>query len=445
MAFSFRLDRLELRNFRQFELFSIDFDERLTVLVGNNGSGKSSVLDAASIALDCLCFYLTYRHQSLINQSDARVQLFDLGDTVDAQPQYPVAVTSHGCVGEDAAGLEWTASRNSPDGDMSYSGAQKLMNAADICRQRVQDGDQSLVLPLMAYYGTGRLWGSVTHGAQRRKTFTRLDGYANALGAVIDENQLLTWFFKMTAQDFQRTQSLRIREESAQFAAVRGAVEQCFKAITDSEQVHVTYSFDADDLEIEYIDKAGVDQRLTLSQLSDGYRAVLGMVADIAYRMALLNPMLGKDVLTTPGVVLIDEVDLHLHPLWQARVLGDLLHIFPEVQFIVTTHAPVVISSVRSRHIRVLDNGGEARHLGTEIYGSDAGRALIQVLGAPERPVEVQAQFDEFYKVLDEGDYKQAEQLLDAIKELVGADDTGYVSASTAFVLERDEARYAAD
>lgn len=178
MAFSFRLDRLALRNFRQFELFSIDFDERLTVLVGNNGSGKSSILDAASIALDYFRCGLTSLQQLIIRQSDARVQLFDLGDTFDAQPQYPVAITSHGRVGEDAACLEWTVSRNSPDGDMSYDGARKLQSTANDCRQRVQDGDRSLVLPLMAYYGTGRLWGSTTHSAQRRKTFTRLAGYA---------------------------------------------------------------------------------------------------------------------------------------------------------------------------------------------------------------------------------------------------------------------------
>ncbi len=134
---------------------------------------------------------------------------------------------------------------------------------------------------------------------------------------------MLTWFFKMTAQDVQRAQSLKPTVESGLFAAVRGVVEQCFQGITDSKRVNVTYNLDADDLDVEYVDLHGEVQRMSMGLLSDGYRTVLSMVADVAYRMALLNPALGGDaVKKTPGIVLIDEIDLHLHPLWQARILG---------------------------------------------------------------------------------------------------------------------------
>ena len=85
-----------------------------------------------------------------------------------------------------------------------------------------------------------------------------------------------------------------------------------------------------------------------MKELSDGYKNTLSMVADIAYRMAVLNPWLLDRVLTeTTGIVLIDEIDLHLHPQWQQRIIGDLRTIFPKVQFIVSTHAPLVINSVK--------------------------------------------------------------------------------------------------
>ena len=158
-----------------------------------------------------------------------------------------------------------------------------------------------------------------------------------------------------------------------------------------SDRVNVTYNLDMDDLDIEYIDSSFNVQRTALSQLSDGYRSTLSLIADIAYRMALLNPSLGKDVLKTPGIVLIDEVDLHLHPIWQARILGDLRSIFPNIQFVVTTHVPAVISSVRSQQVRIIADGEKALTPAIEIYGSDAGRVLTSIMNAPERPVEIQA------------------------------------------------------
>lgn len=111
----------------------------------------------------------------------------------------------------------------------------------------------------------------------------------------------------------------------------------------------MTHNLDVDDLDVEYLDSDGSVRRMPVGMLSDGHRSTLGMVADIAYRMALLNPALGGRVVNeTPGVVLIDEVNLHLHPLWQARILGDLRDIFPRVQFIVTTHAPTGTTLTRS-------------------------------------------------------------------------------------------------
>lgn len=164
-------------------------------------------------------------------------------------------------------------------------------------------------------------------------------------------------------------------------AAVCEAVEQRFQAITQADKALVSYNLDVNDLDVEYFDKKGEYHRLPFSQFSDGYRTMMSMVADIAYRMALLNPMLGKKVLETPGVVLIDEVDLHLHPLWRARVLQDLQAIFPYVQFIVTTHAPMVISFVPGSCIRILgdERAYKPEH---ESFGLGSNDVLTGIMGA---------------------------------------------------------------
>ena len=449
MAFDLKLDSLELTNFHKFERYSIDFDESMTVLVGDNGSGKSSILDAAAVSLSTVVSQLSHQPAIRLSSSDARLSFYDMEGFTDRQEQYPVTISARGRVGEGPQDehAAWSYVLKSSDDNAFNLPNQQLQHLLRNCTERIQSGDSSLVLPVAAYYGTSRLHAHTQSGRNRRsKPFSRQDGYSNALDATIGTNQMLDWFFKMTAQNVQRSQSLRPAGESKLFVAVRTAIEQCFQSITGSKRVNVTYNLDTDDLDIEYFDNGNEVQRMSLSLLSDGYRTTLSMVADIAYRMALLNPALGEKVLSeTPGIVLIDEVDLHLHPLWQARILGDLRSIFPKVQFIVTTHAPIVISSVGKQHIRLLNNDEEAQVPSAEVYGSDVGRVLISVMGAPERPEGVQRKFDEFYNVLGVGDFDQARTLLDELVKTVGNDDTDVVGAQTALSLEEADARYAAD
>ena len=124
--------------------------------------------------------------------------------------------------------------------------------------------------------------------------------------------------------------------------------------------------------------------------MSDGYKNTLSMISDIAYRMAVLNPQLGEHVLDkTPGIILIDEIDLHLHPEWQQTILNDLQNVFPKVQFIITSHAPVVINSVEREHIRILDNGHVYMPV-VQTYGRDVNSILREVMGVGERPADVQ-------------------------------------------------------
>lgn len=448
MAFEMRLDSLELTNFHQFKRYAVDFDERLTVLVGDNGTGKSSVLAAAGASLGGFLLYFGCTVHRLIQREDARVAQYEIDGIVDQQSQYPVTVMARGFAGErdGKSATEWSCALSSQDAKTSFDGSGELTKLAYACQQRVQAGDTDLVLPVIASYGTDRLWRREARGAgNRRHAFSRQDGYAACLNAQASADQMLSWFFKMTAQDVQRAQSMRQREQSPLYAAVRGAVATCFRSITGSPHVNVFYNLDTDDLAIEYQDGEGAVQQMPMGLLSDGYRATLSMVADIAYRMAVLNPQLGDDVLNTPGIVLVDEIDLHLHPLWQARILGDLRAIFPNVQFIVTTHAPVVVSSVRAKHVRILVGGDSAERLHDEVYGSDAGGVLVSVMDAPERPEGVQQKLDEFYRELDLRHFENARTLLSELEAEVGPNNTDVVGAWTSLSLEEADVSHATD
>ncbi len=183
----------------------------------------------------------------------------------------------------------------------------------------------------------------------------RSNGYIDSLDGAANDKLMMKWFQKMTIQELQR------KQEIPEFTAVRTAMEQVFASITGFSDVNVQFNLDTGDIDVIYYDQNNEHVRIPLSLLSDGYKCTISLIADIAYRMAILNPQLLDKVLTeTEGIVLIDEVDLHLHPTWQKRILKDLLDIFPRVQFIVSTHAPEVINSVRSDSVVILKDNIEA-------------------------------------------------------------------------------------
>lgn len=169
------------------------------------------------------------------------------------------------------------------------------------------------------------------------------------------------------------------------------------------------------------------------------------LITDIAYRMALLNPSLGEDILEEPGIMLIDEVEPHLHPLWQARILGNLRSIFPNIQFAVTTHAPAVISSVRPQQVRIIADGEKAMTRTTEIYGSNADRVLTSIMNAPKRPIKIQAKLDAIYILLDSGNYNATQKAIDDFAKHIRNDDTNLVGACTALSPEKVADLCAAD
>ena len=152
--------------------------------------------------------------------------------------------------------------------------------------------------------------------------------------------------------------------------------------------------------------------------------------------MAVLNPTLGDQILEkTLGIVLIDEIDLHLHPQWQQTILSDLHAIFPKIQFIVSSHAPAVINSVSREQIRILDHGG-IYIPAAQTYGRDANSILREVMNVSERPADIKHRMDLFYAYMDENNYREADKVLTEIEAIVGTTDPDIAAARTSLDLE---------
>ena len=421
---SYLINKLEVCNFRKFESISVEFERQLTVLVGDNGVGKSTLIDAASIALGTLFQKIENAKAPGITPDDAHGAVIKQGDMFDVQSRYPVTIGADGIVlGKNA---HWSRSLNTAKGRATIADAAAVVDAGARLQKLVGSGD-TVVLPILARYGTDRLWARTEPKDQSLPNRTR--GYEGALQASSNDARMNAWFKSQSIWEWQN------RRDSALFSAVKRALASCFDAAASTVDAMVDFDAELGQLVFTYSTADGNYHRDRIHSMSDGYRGTLSLFADIAYRMAMLNPALGDRVLETPGVVMIDEIDLHLHPRWQARILEDLVRIFPNVQFIVTTHSPVVVASVPRGDIRVLD--GEAVSVpATETRGRDAGDILNTVLDASSRPEEAVQLFDAFNRAVDEGRHADARVELEKLEAFVGADDPDVVAARTTLELE---------
>lgn len=181
-------------------------------------------------------------------------------------------------------------------------------------------------------------------------------------------------------------------------------------------------------------------QELRVDQLSDGEKCPLALIGDLARRLAIANPG-AKEPLHGDGIVLIDEIDLHLHPSWQRRVIGWLETTFPNCQLIVSTHSPQVLSSVRpDQNVFLLREDGENGVVAEKVtaFGRDTNTILRDLMGVSKRPEEIAERLAACYSLIDEGRLSEAAAKRDELEGLVGPDDPDVIGVS--LLIRRREA-----
>ena len=193
------------------------------------------------------------------------------------------------------------------------------------------------------------------------------------------------------------------------------------------------YSVKSKDIEVSYRKNDQIE-KLPLHMFSDGIRITLTMVADIASRMAKLNPQLLDKVLESPGVILIDEIDMHLHPSWQSRIITSLLETFTNVQIITTTHSPIVISNIKSEYLRILKNNEIMRPLVD--YNREIEDILNIIMETDYRPEEVRELINQIHQNIENKELVKAKKLLNQLKDLLGEKDSEVLSARNSIELE---------
>jgi len=329
-----RINSLTLKDFRGFTEYQLDLAARFNLLIGDNGSGKTALLDALSVALGA--YFLGIPDQPSLNlaKEDIRNEELVVGQTTTREKAGEAIVTAFGVV--DDHEIRWVRSLLG-DGRTTRKWAKEIEIIANKMAQQIKTPEGSnVVLPVIAYYGTGRLWAFLRDMERRtQKPGSRFLGYQGCLDPKSDQKTFFRWF------KTHELAALQKQERRHTLEAVREAI---VRMIPGASRIYWDIEFDEPRLEMNI---SGIAQTIPFHFLSDGYRNMVGIVADLAFRMATLNPQLGEQAIwNTPGVVLIDEIDLHLHPNWQRVVVRHLMEAFPMVQFVATTHSPFIIQSL---------------------------------------------------------------------------------------------------
>lgn len=428
-----RIRRLRLENFRCFEKLELNLEPDYTVLVGINGAGKSTILDGLSIALGGYLTGFDGIKSNYILPEDAHYRTYASGSRIDVQEQYPVGIEADAEIDMGKKSIRWCRSLNGKMRRTTHGQATDVVEYARELQNALREGDKKCVLPLISYYGTGRLWAR----KRNKKAITSDDrkmnrqmGYIDCLEPASNEKQMMAWFEEMTYIQLQENCPI------PELEAVKRALSMCYMSSDpDILDAKFTYDVKSHELEVVLYKTYGRIEKLPVRMLSDGVKGIISLVADIAYRMALLNPNLLDDALMTPGVVLIDEIDMHLHPMWQKKIMSDLTKIFPNVQFVVTTHSPNVLTNIKKEHIRILDH----YHLcepQNATYGRSVEDILLEVMGVDVRPDQVRMILEKFSQAIDNENYQLAQQYLHEMKAILGSNAKEVVESQITLDVE---------
>jgi predicted ATP-binding protein involved in virulence len=407
-AGTLRLDRLKLTNFRCFTECEIDLHPKLTVLVAENGRGKTALLDAIGIALALFVDTLAGLGQSHgFERSDVHRARGADGKT---EPKLPVKLAARGTF--EGETLRWSRERSSTEkGKRTTTGsARKLRKVALGLRARLAafaggDSFEAPVLPVVAFYGTGRLWSehrlTSIKKAPPPSTMARVTGYFDGLSSSSSFRTFADWY-EATA-GAAKSPAGRAFGQDERPERLLAAVRQATRLMLEPTGWRdLDWDFEQRMLVAEHPQHG----RLPLSVLSDGVRNMIALVADLAHRCVRLNPQLGEDAAArTPGILLIDEVDMHLHPRWQQLVVDLLRRTFPAMQMVLSTHSPHVLSTVDVESIRVLrvEDGRGVFHTPTfQTRGVESADVLAAIMGVDPVPQVEQARWLSRYRAMIE-------------------------------------------
>lgn len=367
------IKKIHIQNFKGFEKKDIAFNPKFNVAIGNNATGKSTLLHSIQVALggylQCLDIPASKNYRRQYKTGEAFVKWSDLerGYVKNPDPTLIETTAKFSHFTEEVSWRRVMLKNNTTSHNKQEAGI--LMNAVE--RLLAQKQQAQVTMPIVASFGTERTVAQLRKGkkAQSRRT-SREKAFLAALSEKVDFNGVIEWMHNYD-------KSLQYNKEfPGTQKAVFNAIHTAIPYLKDVEYNSYYQEFEA----AVTIDKYTFGKTLH-SNMSDGLKAMLNLVAEIAFRCVILNGFKGeRAVIDTEGVVLIDELDMHLHPKWQMHVVQNLKDAFPGLQFIVTSHSPFIVQSLKKEELIILEEDLEV--------GSDPFRRSIEEISSNEMGVE---------------------------------------------------------
>lgn len=462
------IKKLTLNNLGRFENLEVDFaptednHSNVTVFIGNNGAGKTSILEALATSLSWFVARMRSEKGSgiainelvIIDKAPAASITLQLSDDIKTNSE--VALSSY----------QWTLvkARKGHKSDKSTN-LSELTKLADHYRQQLTDND-SVSLPLIAYYPVERSVLDIPLKIMGKHSFSQIEGYESALNQGVDFRRFFEWFREredieneeqsrrvelffdkdlnifdkmkvmlgdyaddsykreqdnievvkgngvesigMSVQDvldkIENLKSSKYRHQDKQLNAVRAAITAFMPDLSNirvqrKPRLHMA------------VDKDG--QSLNVMQLSQGEKSLMALVGDIARRLAMMNPQLDNP-LQGDGIILIDEVDMHLHPSWQRNLVQRFTDTFPNCQIILSTHSPLVISDQKDILVYLLSNG----EIGAlpPLYGADVNTVLLEAMDTDVRNPDINEKLGNLLDAIQDANIVTAKNLLHTLE-----------------------------
>lgn len=407
-----KVKRLEINYFRGIKNLTLDFDSKEpTVFLGVNGVGKSSILDCLAILLSWFNTGVLNIHKEGDDFSDS-----DINNQTNKTENKITIYTN------ESESISWTLKKKRDDWRIQ---ARRTFNGVcELVEQAYKDYENNEIgcLPIAIYYPTQRFILDIPLET-KDNLFDTLNAYSLALNNKnIDFKGFFEWFRNREDLENENYKYDPDSGKDRELEAVRKAIYQMLEGFSNLRVERYPLQMT--------LEKNG--QKLIVNQLSDGEKGLLAMVGDLARRLAMLSSS-NKDALKGEAIVLIDQIELHLHPSWQREIISALKRTFPNCQFIITTHSPQVVSNIQPENIYVLEateEGVIARHPQSS-FGRDSNSILEDVMGVSERPLEIKQDILKLFRIIEDGNLEAARQLRQEIANKIGSDEPELIKAAT--------------
>ena len=414
-----KLESLKITNFRGIHDMKLDFRPGINVLVGVNGAGKSTVLDAVSVVLS--------RVVSLIRSGKNAGKDIAAYDISAGKKNVQIQAV----IGDQNLRYGWGIEKNL-DHSLKIVRADKvpgieknIRELTDQIRDKIQKTDEKCSIPVIVYYQASRVALRFPRFVHTDRDFSLMSVYQDALSCRADYRVLLEWFReRQTVEDreFKRL-VLESQTQTGGETTTRKIVQeyhdlqlQTLRRVWEAFMPEFSnFVIEQNPLRLEAQKKGGT---FRVDQLSDGEKSILALVGDIARRLAIANPTL-ENPLEGEAIILIDEIDLHFHPKRQRMLTPQILKMFPNCQFIVATHSPQILGHVPAECIFLLvenEDGVVELQRPEESLGMTSDEILEDLMQVPSRAPDEEEKLLHLFELIERKKLAEAKALVDEIR-----------------------------